>query len=150
MSNGDGNYKIDGELKEYVDQQLAQLEDHLNEIIELKFSALKDATNVAKGSVDVRLDALKEATNIAKEGMDERLARMNEFRDALRDQNATFVSKTEFNAVSERLNEDIRSLRESRSELKGKAEQSSVNVATFIALISLTIGVISFIMSIFS
>ena len=72
-----------------------------------------------------------------------RLASMNEFRAQLKDQAATFVPRTEHMILHDRLDEDIRTLRESRALLEGKASQNSVNLATILSVIGILFGLIS-------
>ena len=48
--------------------------------------------------LEERLIASEKALNVAHEGMQERLAGMNEFRDQLRNQAATFIARKEFEA----------------------------------------------------
>jgi hypothetical protein len=113
------------ELKEYLESKLCDLEE----------------------KADLKIDSLKEATSLAKATLDERLARMNEFRESLKDQNQTFVTKNEFNVLINRIEDDIKSLRESRAELQGKASQNQVNIALLISVAGVVIGVTSMLRS---
>ncbi len=95
---------------------------------------------------DTQLLLRDNATKLAKESMEYRLDSMNEFREALRDATNNQVSKVEFNTWQSRIEEDIRSLRESRSLLEGKATQASVTIVTILTVISLLISIISIIL----
>ena len=104
--------------------------------------------NLLQNEVKIRIDALKEATDIAKSAMDERLARMNEFRDTLKDQNATFITKSEFLAYQDRISSQfkdndkaIADLRTSRDEARGKASQNQVLIAYVFAIVSIVLSV---------
>ena len=119
--------------------------------------------------LECRLIALEKATTVAAYGLDRRLEGMNEFRDQLRDQTSTFITRNEHDIVIQRLGDDIkymreqfgnlfsrkeyevsmanvssdiRILRESKATLDGKASQLSANIA-------LTISVIGIMLSLF-
>ncbi len=81
--------------------------------------------------IDTKIEALEKATTLAKETMERRLEGMNEFRDALKDQNTTFITRAEY----ENLCKEVQELRESRAELSGKADQKSVNTTFIIAIL---------------
>ena len=127
-------------LKEYLDSKIHSLHSEIN----------------------VKIESLKDATTLARTTMDERLARMNEFRDTLRDQNATFVTREEHNALIksiddkfflvtselnsklDKIEDNLRILNESKAKLEGKADQSQVNIALIISIVSIMIGIIGF------
>ncbi len=98
-----------------------------------------------KEYIDTCLEARDKATEVAYENMQHRLDGMNEFRQSLRDQNQTFLAKTEYCVWKETVDADIRTLRESRAELAGKADQKRVNTYMIITIISLLLGIASFI-----
>jgi hypothetical protein len=106
-------------LKTYFDQRMDDMQRHFQ----------------------MRLDALEKATTLAASQLDNRLEGMNEFRAALRDQCATFLSKVEYEAHHGQVVKDVRELRESRAMLAGKADQKSVNVVMVISLIALATAV---------
>ena len=87
---------------------------------------------------DARMFAIEQATRVAKESMEKRLESMNEFRDTLRDQSRTFITRSEH----ETLIKEIQSLRESRAELAGKASQSSVHIAWAMGAAGILLSVI--------
>ena len=107
-----------------------------------------DKVEALRTEINIKIDALKEATTIAKTSLDERLSHMNEFRDALKDQTATFINRKEheilIQSIDIRINEincEIQSLKESKARLEGKADQSSVNTSLIIAIIGIVISV---------
>jgi hypothetical protein len=109
-----------------------------------------------KEYIDTRLDAMEQATILSRQVMDARLTSLNEIRDALRDRDTTFISKVEFNAIIARievgvsnLQEDARSLRESRANLEGKADQSDVMKVLVLAIIGILLSVIGLILGFF-
>ena len=85
------------------------------------------------------------AIDKAESSMNDRLESMNEFRDTLRDQNKTFITKSEH----EYLEKQIVDLQLSKAELAGKATQSSVNISYIIAILSILISVVSLIVIFF-
>jgi chromatin segregation and condensation protein Rec8/ScpA/Scc1 (kleisin family) len=100
-----------------------------------KIKAVKDNSKL-------RYVSIEKATQIAKQSADKKLDAMNEFRDSLKDQNENFVRKAEYQGQMLRMTDDIKSLRESRSFLEGKASITSVYIAYSIALLSLVISII--------
>jgi len=95
---------------------------------------------------DIRFDSLDKANSVAYEAMERRLEGMNEFRDTLRDQAARFVTRSELDIIKDRIDADIRVLREYKSLLEGKASQHSVNVAMFLSAAGLLIGIVSIVL----
>jgi hypothetical protein len=88
------------------------------------------------------LRTLENSFNTANVGLEKRLEAMNEFRSQLKDQASGFFTRNEHDQFSKRIEEDIRSLRESRAQLEGKASQNSVNIAYVIAGVSMIISLI--------
>jgi hypothetical protein len=99
--------------------------------------------------IDARLNDLEKARDQAYDAMKIRLEGMNEFREALRSQNQTFLTKAEHDVYVSKVDGDIRSLRESRASLEGKASQSSLNTTTYIALAGLIIAAFGGVMAFF-
>jgi hypothetical protein len=94
---------------------------------------------------DSRIDAIEKATCEATLSLNKRLEGMNEFRAALKDQNSTFLPRNEYEVQHEKLENDIKVLRESKAMLEGKASQQSVNFSTLIAIAGVLIGIIALI-----
>jgi hypothetical protein len=86
--------------------------------------------------LDIRIMALDTATSLAKESMERRLESMNEFRTQLKDQSFTFVTRREHDMVLA----DLQSLRESRSKMEGKADQSSVEWVKWMAILGILLS----------
>lgn len=108
---------------------------HVKEYFESRLHAIED-------EIDLKVNALKEATTIDRLSMDNRLVGMNEFRNALADQSRMQFTRVEFEQYAKKVDEDIRSLRESRSELTGKASQQSVIIAYVLTIIGFAMSVI--------
>jgi hypothetical protein len=79
-----------------------------------------------------------EATKLAREALEKRLDGMNEIREQLKAQNQTFVTRNEH----EFLAREIQDLKESRAELRGKANQSSVYIAYVFSVIAIIISLL--------
>jgi hypothetical protein len=94
--------------------------------------------------------ATEKATQIAVIAVDRRLEAMNEFRTQLKDQAAGFFTRTEHEAYQKVVDADLRLLRESRAELRGKATQSSVTITFVLAAIGVIFGAVSMMLDIFA
>ena len=70
--------------------------------------------------VDTRIEAVNSATKIAYTSMDSRLLGMNEFRNQLKDQTATFINRNEFNTTLSKHEDDIGLLRVSSERMVTK------------------------------
>ena len=88
-----------------------------------------------------KFKAVDKALKLASSNMERRLEGMNEFREDLRNQAATFVSRTECEAHRKLIDADLRMLRESKSHLEGKASQLSVTISLLLALAGLVVAV---------
>jgi outer membrane PBP1 activator LpoA protein len=93
---------------------------------------------------ETRIQALEKTTSIAASQMEKRLESMNEFRQQLKDQSNTFVTRNEHQFVLD----DIRSLRDSRNLLVGKANQEDVNKIKNVVIIGIVISIIGSIVEI--
>ena len=95
-----------------------------------------------KALMKSKYQTIEKSTDLATSLLDKRLDTMNEFRQALKDQQATFVSRSEFEILHQRIIEDIRILREAKATTEGKASMASVYISYLIALIALAISII--------
>ena len=135
-------------------QEVLLLEDLANE----RMDGIEKCTELARSALERQVLSTAEAlekshqmaaaaaernTALAAEALERRLEMLNEFRTAMKDQAAGFFTRAEHSLYMESVASDLRSLRESRAELKGMASQSSVNVALLISLLSLFIGSVS-------
>ena len=91
---------------------------------------------------NIKVLALEKATTIAAAQMEKRLEGMNEFREALKNQSTTFFTRPEHDLYAKKNDDDIRTLRESRALLEGKASQLSTNIAMVLAIIGLLVSII--------
>lgn len=111
----------------------------LRSYFEDKFTAADKALVLALQSLMVRLDGTDKAHDIYRQALEKRLEIMNEFRGALQDQSKTYIGRPEHDSVVA----DIRSLRESRAEMEGKASTMSVVIAYAISIISLFLAALA-------
>jgi hypothetical protein len=103
-------------IKEYFDHRINKLSEFVNH----RFTEIEKSTNLANENLKIRLDS------------------MNEFREALKDSNTNFITKSEHQLV---LNQ-IAYLRETLAEAKGKASMSAVYISYIIAVIGIIISII--------
>jgi len=103
-------------------------------------------TVTLKEYFDEKFKLLDRANEVAFRAMERRLEGMNEFRDTLRDQATRFITRDEFTIIKDRLDSDIRVLRDFKSELTGKASQASVNAATIVGFLGLLVGAVGLLM----
>jgi len=89
-----------------------------------------------------RLTAMEKATSLAKADMEKRLDSMNEFRHQLDMQTREFVNTILYDKDIDRLDKDIRDLRDSKNQLEGKASMKSVVIGYIFTAIALIIGII--------
>lgn len=90
--------------------------------------------------VDNRIYALEKATDLAARTLEKRLEGMNEFREALKNQAALFVTRNEMKIQLDKIDDDIRMLREAKAMLEGKASQLYVTITLIISLLGLFIS----------
>lgn len=99
--------------------------------------------NELKNYIDIKFSSIEKASCLAQENLNTRLESMNEFRDSLKDQTAQYITRAEYNLIVAKYDADIRILRESSAELRGKASQQSVNIAYAISVVSIIIGILA-------
>ena len=80
---------------------------------------------------------------MADRTLEERLKKLNEIREMMSDSQKTYVPRLEWEAQHQRVVEDIRSLRESRAEIAGKASMSAVFVGYFFTAGAMLLAIIS-------
>ncbi len=122
-----------------------------NEVVTLKQYIDTKVESVSK-LYETKVEAIEKATELAANQMNSRLEGMNEFRDALKDQNANFISRNEYETqlktIEKNHNDRISILELHRERMQGKADQSSVNIAQIMSLLALLIGIAGLIVAI--
>ena len=91
-----------------------------------------------------RLNAHEKALEIARREMERRLEGMNEFREQLNHQTATFLTRTEIGLMHEKIDNDITDLKKAKNIAEGKASVASVYVAWLLAILSLIVGLLGY------
>jgi len=125
-------------LKEYFEHKIKTLEEREN----MKYENLIRTLDSEKKTTIDRETAKEKALDLAAQSLDKRLEVMNEFRDAMKDQQNKFVTREESVLIHDRLADDIRILRESKANMEGKASMTSVYISYAIAVIALAISII--------
>ena len=121
---------------------MAKIDLTVKEYMWEKFSANEKNVKLALDSLMIRLESMDKVIEMDKQALNRRLDGMNEFRAALKDQQAEFVRRPEHGAVVE----DIKVLMESKARLEGKAEQSSVIWAIGIGIVGVFISALSIVL----
>ena len=111
---------------------------------------LETIINSQKEYFESRLAAMDKAVNVSRVTMETRLEGMNEFRNSLKDQSGTFITRTELTLTFDKLHAEIKGLAGRieglelyKSSMEGKASQMSVNIAYLISIISIIFGIIN-------
>lgn len=117
----DCDQKLSIDCVKYFDGKFAELEKRLN---------LKD-------------ELANRALEKAEHSMASRLEAMNEFRNQLTQQAGSFATKKEVELSLEKVEIDMRMLRESKAALDAKASQLSVNITLTFALLGTVVSIIS-------
>jgi hypothetical protein len=86
-------------LKADFHRELSILTETINQRFDASSEAVHSALVAVKEATNNALVAVREATSKAEEAMNRRLEGMNEFREQLKDQAASFVSRTEMCAA---------------------------------------------------
>jgi len=96
-----------------------------------------------KEYIDLRFSENQRALEKAERDLSKRLEGMNEFRDALKDQAANFVTRESMDLKLAPMEEKINSLSLSRAHTEGAASQTSVLIAYIVSAIGIILGVVS-------
>ena len=108
--------------------------DTLHELVNVRFDAMEKA-------VDAALAAAEKANDKADTATEKRFEGVNEFRDQLKDQAATFITRVEVDARDRGLNSKIDDLKESRSRSAGGVGALREGWSVLIGLILVAIAV---------
>lgn len=127
---------------EYKLLVLKQLEFLAAQTVELT----KNLVNVDKEQAKsiLKIDDINKNTAAANASLDKRLETMNEFREALKDQTAKYITREEYNLMNEKVVEDIKHLSESKAHAEGKASMTSVYISYAIAAIALGFSLLEY------
>jgi hypothetical protein len=124
----------------------------LRDYIEAKLDGIAKSTEVALAVLDKRFDAINEIRGAMKDQMAnfptriEVQSSVSQYRcndlDELKKMSGKYISRDEHNIMMNRMESDVRMLRESRAELAGKASQLYVNITLAISIIGLAISIL--------
>jgi hypothetical protein len=124
-------------LREHIEGKLADLE----KLVANNFKA------------HTREHELMEALRVVdKEALGKHLAWLNEMRGALKDEREErnrLYPRLEHDVYAAAVEKDLRTLRESRAEMQGKASQSNLNVTFFIASAGAVVAIVDMILRMF-
>jgi hypothetical protein len=122
----------------------------LREFIEVQLQAQKEYFDVQlqaqKEYFDVRINLMQAAIDVAYRDMEKRLDGMNEFRNTLKDQGATFFPRQEHEVFKVGIDNNFRELFKAKDTAEGKASQSTVNIALVISVFGVLFGIIGIIL----
>jgi hypothetical protein len=117
-----------------------KLKEHFDDVCRARMGAIEKTVCIkAQDEHDffmAKIEAIAEATRLQAKALEAKFESVNEFRGALTDLQQSYVTRLEHEAVLK----DIRDLRESRSELAGKASQNSANAAMILGGLGLLLG----------
>jgi chromosome segregation ATPase len=162
--------KPEGSYSARYNARLAVLECQVKELSEIRDDC-NNRMDLLIENIQSKIDSNEKATVLAKDSMENRLTAMNEFRATLSDQNKLYTTKTdhlglatkletdtnslrneilntltalrnELNIRIEKVELDIRELRESKALLAGKASQNSVTIAYVTSFIGIVFGLV--------
>lgn len=138
MSKNSGNFswKDSISLREYFETILKEMREDYKEKV-------KDLHE----KICIRFDLEEKAKDAAMTAMEKRLEGMNEFRDQLKDQTSTFITRETYEANRKITQQQIDELRLSKAELSGKASQSALTISYIISVIGIIMGLIGIILS---
>jgi len=126
-------------LREYFTLWLKNIEVLIDERckqIDARFCGIEEARSLA-------FKTIEEARNLAFKAVETRLAGMNEFREALRDNQVRFFTKAEHEAYTKATEIELRALQDFKLTLDTKASSSQVTWAYIIAGAGLVISIVS-------
>jgi hypothetical protein len=127
-------------LKEYFESRLAATVKYFEDRLNYTQGHIEDKMVGHEKALTVARNELEKQTQAAREDMDKRLDGMNEFRSTLKDQSAGFATRAEHTA----LEKQVRALELVGAELRGKASQTSVNIAYVLTVVAIVISIIGF------
>lgn len=133
-------------LRDFFVEKLTALEKStesaraaLEKNVETARSALEKNTETARSALEKNTElarsSLEKNTEVSRLALEKRLDSMTEFREALKDQANSFITRIEMNLIMGKLEADIRVLRESKASGDGAASLKTAAIATGIAVV---------------
>jgi oligoribonuclease (3'-5' exoribonuclease) len=96
---------------------------------------------------DAQLKSIREAITLASRVTDERLARMNEFRDAMQDQQNRYLTMSEHDVWKDKIESEMNTFRDFKTEIAAKASQRGLTWGYIIIGINLFISISALILA---
>ena len=111
----------------------------LKEHLEDKITSIKSEQTVINKMNQVAIDTALNTLN-------ERLAGMNEFRNQMKDQQGTFVTKDLYYSQVESFDKRLKALEITGAKIEGKASQTAFLITMAISIIGIVLSLIKFFM----
>ena len=147
------NDKMFGVMKKYIDDEIDHMEHHLEAQLNDRVTASTELRDELEKrvveSTDLKIQSLKEATELARTTLNIRLDSMNEFRGTLKDQSSLMFTRSEHELYKDKVDTWMKEFAEWKAKQEGKADQSAVNTALLLAIIGTSIGIISLLLGLF-
>lgn len=118
-------------LKDYLEHRVISLEKQLID----KVTALDRQTEASRIS-------LEKQTELTRHALEKRLEGMNEFREQLKQQASSFITKDEYDIRHKRVEDKIAILHDFQTKIETKASQTSMYVSVLISVISIAISIL--------
>lgn len=139
-------------IKDYFEITINSIKNEINLLRDECKNAVKvlnDANVLALSSLDKRFEYIEKATVKTDLAAEKRFESVNEFRGQLRDQQNTFVTKTEINIRFDNIEKKVDYLEKCLNSSEGKNSGISLVWGIIIVVISFIISGISIVVSIF-
>lgn len=134
----------DVSLREHLETLVAELDKRHQQRFAAQQVALKDALLSQEKAVSAALAAAKEAVVKAEIASEKRFDAVNEFRQTLSDQTATFIPRAEAMIKFDGLDKAIDELKTSRDTSVGKIEGSDKSWGVIITIITVGLAILAF------
>lgn len=126
-------------LREYIEALLTQMDLRYQQRFDAQGQALTAALLAAEKAVQTALIAAEKAVDKANTANEKRFESVNEFRQALTDQTASFPSRVELQALAQRVSD----LTDRLNKSEGRAGGASALWGYLIAAAAVTVAVVS-------
>jgi cell fate (sporulation/competence/biofilm development) regulator YlbF (YheA/YmcA/DUF963 family) len=140
-------------IKDYFENTINSIRNEiglLRDEFKNTFKVLNDANVLALSSLDKRFEYIEKATVKTDMAAEKRFESVNEFREQLREQQNTFVTKNEVNIRFDNIEKKIDSLEKYSNSSEGKNSGISLVWGIIIVVISFIISGLSIAVSIFN
>lgn len=129
-------------LHAHVHQRFNDMQKLLDERYETQTKALDAAFKAAEAAVGTALNSAEKAVAKAETAAEKRFESVNEFRAQLSDQNASFITRVEYDAKLENLTTQIDDLKRHSDQAEGRSDGMGALYGWIIAAVGLVVSVI--------